>query len=225
MLFSTSYLIHMLLKGVDFMKQAWILRPYPDNIKRLAEFRRDSLVGIGWPALGDLSGKTKEELKALISGEPYRLTGNRLGSSYATADIFVNRMQKGDLLLVPDGEDIFFAEVTGDYTFSAALCSEGYPHQRKVKWLKNVSRSDLSMALRSSLKAHQTAADVSRHYEEIEALAFGKEGPALGVQKTIPVSYPLRRDFTVRFEVPENLTKGEAKRLASFFEGLYFEEE
>ena len=62
-------------------------------------------------------------------------------------------MQKGDLLLVPDGEDIFFAEVTGDYTFSAALCSEGYPHQRKVKWLKNVSRSDLSMALRSSLKA------------------------------------------------------------------------
>ena len=110
------------------MKQAWILRPYPDNIKRLAEFRRDSLVGIGWPALGDLSGKTKEELKALISGEPYRLTGNRLGSSYATADIFVNRMQKGDLLLVPDGEDIFFAEVTGDYTFSAALCSEGYPH-------------------------------------------------------------------------------------------------
>ena len=79
--------------------------------------------------------------------------------------------------------------------------------------------------LRSSLKAHQTAADVSRHYEEIEALAFGKESPALGVQKTIPVSYPLRRDFTVRFEVPENLTKGEAKRLASFFEGLYFEEE
>ncbi|MEF2794434.1 MAG: hypothetical protein U0N62_03055 [Hydrogeniiclostridium sp.] len=201
------------------------MRPYPDNIKRLAEFRRDSLVGIGWPSLGDLSGKTKEELKVLISGEPYRLTGNRLGSSYATADIFVNRMQKGDLLLVPDGEDIFFAEVTGDYTFSAALCSEGYPHQRKVKWLKNVSRSDLSMALRSSLKAHQTAADVSRHYEEIEALAFGKESPALGVQKTIPVSYPLRRDFTVRFEVPENLTKGEAKRLASFFEGLYFEEE
>ena len=145
--------------------------------------------------------------------------------SYFVGETTTTAIQKGDLLLVPDGEDIFFAEVTGDYTFSAALCSEGYPHQRKVKWLKNVSRSDLSMALRSSLKAHQTAADVSRHYEEIEALAFGKEGPALGVQKTIPVSYPLRRDFTVRFEVPENLTKGEAKRLASFFEGLYFEEE
>lgn len=207
------------------MKQAWILRPYPDNVKRLAEFRRDSLVGIGWPALGDLSGKTKEELKALMSGEPYRLTGNRLGSSYATADIFVNRMQKGDLLLVPDGEDIFFAEVAGDYRFEASLCGEGYPHQRGVKWLSNVARTDLSKALRLSLKAHQTAADVSRHLEEIEALAFGKENPARSAQRTIPVSYPLRRDFTVRFEVPEDLTKGEARRLSSFFEGLYFEEE
>lgn len=207
------------------MKQAWLLRPYPDNVKRLAEFRRDSLVGIGWPELGDLSGKTKEELKALLGGEPYRLTGNRLGSAYATADIFVNRMQIGDLLLVPDGDDIFFAEVSGGYQFDAALCGEGYPHQRKVKWLRNVSRSGLSMALRSSLKAHQTAADVSRHCEEIQALAFGQENPALSAQKTVDVSYPLRRDFTVRFEVPENMTKGEAKRLASFFEGLYFEEE
>lgn len=206
------------------MNQAWMLRPYPDNVKRLAEFRQDHLVAIGWPELGNLNGRTKEELKELLGGEPYHLTGYRLGSAYATTDIFVNRMQVGDLLLIPDGEDIFFARVAGDYVFEPAQKKAGYPHQRKAEWLKSVSRRDLSKALRSSLKAHQTAADLTKRYEEIEALAFGKSNPAVNSQKTIAVSYPLRRDFTVHFEIPEDMTKSEAARLSSFFEGLYFEE-
>ena len=207
------------------MKQAWLLRPYPNNVRRLEEFRRNKLVAIGWPELGDLSGKPREEIKWLLQGEPYRLSGTRLGSSYATVDIFVNRMQKDDLLLVPDGEDIFFAQVESGYCFESAQAAAGYPHQRRVAWLQSVARSDLSMDLRMSLKAQRTSVELTKHLAEIEALARGEENPVKDAQKTIAVSYPLRRDFTVRFEVPEDLTKTEAARLSSFFAGLYFEGE
>lgn len=207
------------------MKQAWLLRPYPNNVKRLDEFRRDEVTAIGWAELGDLSGLTREEIKAKLQAGPFLLAGTRLGNSYATVDIFVNRMQKDDLLLVPDGDDIVFARVESGYFFEPGRQDDGYPHQRRVTWLRNTARSALSMDLRMSLKSQRTAADLTKHLPEIEALARGEENPAGDARKTISVSYPLRRDFSVRFEVPENLTKGEAKRLASFFEGLYFEEE
>ena len=207
------------------MKQAWLLRPHPDNVKRLEEFRRDEITAIGWAELGDLSGLTREALKAKLQAGPFLLSGTRLGNSYATVDIFVNRMQKGDLLLVPDGDDIFFARVESGYFFEPGRRGDGYPHQRHVTWLRHTASSALSMELRMSLKSQRTAADLTKHLPEIEALARGEENPAREAHKTIAVSYPLRRDFSVRFEVPENLTKAEAKRLASFFEGLYFEEE
>ena len=119
------------------MKQAWLLRPYPNNVKRLDEFRRDEVTAIGWAELGDLSGLTREEIKAKLQAGPFLLAGTRLGNSYATVDIFVNRMQKDDLLLVPDGDDIFFARVESGYFFEPGRQDDGYPHQRRVTWLRN----------------------------------------------------------------------------------------
>ena len=208
------------------MKSTWLVRPYPHEQKRLTEFKKNNIVAIGWPLIGDLSGKSREDIKTILSKNPYNLSGLKLGNTYATFDIFVNKMRKGDIVLVPDGDDIYFGEITSDYYLENSVDNDvdGYPHQRKVKWLTDTSRKELSKALRSSLKVHRTTADLSHHFEEIYALANG----AVFVQTestetdTITVIYPLRSDFSLSFEIPSDITSDEAKRLSMYLETLYF---
>lgn len=207
------------------MKHSWLLRPCPGNINRIEEFRKGDFVAIGWAALGDLQNCSREKIKQLLAAPPYSLSGHSLGTSYGTVDIFVNRMQVGDLLLIPDGADIYFAEITGDYHRHPALAALDYAHQRAVKWLQSADRSALSKPLRDSLKAQNTAADFSKHSDEIAALAAGKPYISAADQAdTIAVSYPLRKDFSVEFSIPADITKAEARRLAQYLETLYFSE-
>ena len=216
------------------MSNAWLVRPFPHDDKRLEEFKLKNVVAVGWPGIGDLSGKSREDIKSILSGPPYNLSGLKLGNAYATVDIFVNRMQVGDLVLVPDGEDIYFCEITSDYYRDKSVDyiekpidsnDYGYPHQRKVKWLSNTLRTELSKALRSSLKVHRTTADLTKHYEEIKALSQGHEYSGESTDSnTIEVTYPLRSDFSISFEIPADITKSEAKRLSLYFESLYFTE-
>lgn len=211
------------------MNHAWLVRPYPHHtdINRVKEFKEQEMVAIGWPALGNLTGKSREDIKQMLCGKPYELTGLTLGNTYPTIDNFVNRMHVGDLLLVPDGSAIYFAEVRSDYYFNEEYDNDdtGFPHQRKVKWLCSVSRADLSKKLRDSLKVHRTTADFSKHFEEINALAHGRDYQETSVETaTIEVTYPLRKDFKITFEIPADMTRDEAKRVSQYFETLYFSE-
>ena len=204
------------------MRNAWLIRPVPHGIPRVTEFKEKGIIAVGWPSIGNLKGKSREDLKHLLSLPPYSLTGLALGNAYATIDIFVNQMEVGDLLLMPNGEDIYLGEVTSDYYLDAAVDSneEGYPHQRTAKWITNTSRKDLSMELRSSLKVHRTTANLSHHIDEIEALCKGEK---LAVTTDyIEVTYPLRADFEVSFKIPKDISKDEAQRLSSYFASLYF---
>lgn len=204
------------------MRNAWLIRPVPHGIPRVTEFKEKGIIAVGWPCIGNLKGKSREDLKHLLSLPPYSLTGLALGNAYATIDIFVNQMEVGDLLLMPNGEDIYLGEVTSDYYLDAAVDSneEGYPHQRTAKWITNISRKDLSMELRSSLKVHRTTANLSHHIDEIEALCKGEK---LAVTTDyIEVTYPLRADFEVSFKIPKDISKDEAQRLSSYFASLYF---
>lgn len=209
------------------MSNAWLVRPFPHKIKRLEEFKTNNIVAVGWPGIGDLTGKSREDIKAILSGSPYNFSGLQLGNAYATVDLFVNRMQVGDFILVPDGEDIYFCEITSDYYIENSVNNDndGYPHQRKIKWLSSTLRKDLSMSLRSSLKVQRTTADLTKHYEEIKALAQGNLYLIDQNENTnIEVTYPLRSNFSVSFEIPSDLTKSEAKRLSMYFESLFFTE-
>jgi len=209
-------------------KKAWLVRPYPHQIRRLLEFKSKNIIAVGWPGIGDLTGKSREDLKHILADKPYSLEGLALGNAYATIDLFVNQMQAGDLVLVPDGDDIYFAEIQGSYYLEASVDNTtptgGYPHQRPVKWLADVSRKELSKSLRSSLKVHRTTADLSQHAAEIDALAHGKSFTPAADQASdlIQVSYPLRPDCTITFSVPADITRDEARRLSVYLSSLYF---
>lgn len=203
----------------------WLVRPIPHGTNRINEFRRLNRIGIGWPKIGDLTGLSREELKTLLNGPPYELDGLELGNAYATIDIFVNQMNVGDIVLVANGDDIYFAEITSDYQFDISFDPDGYSHQRQVRWLSATSRKELSKELRSSLKVHRTTANLSHHADEIKALAAGNPvSRAIQPTTTINVSYPLRSDFTVEFKIPADISKTEAERLSTYFRSLYFTE-
>lgn len=208
-------------------RSAWLVRPFPHNKKRLEEFKKANIIAIGWPGIGDLSHKSREGIKGILADKPYQLKGLELGNAYATIDIFVNRMAIGDLVLIPDGDDIYFAEITGDYCLNREVdnADAGYPHQRKIKWLADTSRQNLSMPLRSSLKVHRATANLSEHLNEIEALSRGEkyeEAFEKDIPQAISVSYPLRPDFMVSFQIPSDITMEEAQRLSDYLKTLYF---
>lgn len=207
------------------MKQTWLVRPVPHGTNRIEEFRAQNIIAIGWPELQDLTGFSREGLKALLAQAPYGYSGLALGNAYATIDIFVNQMHPGDLVLVANGDDIYFAEITSKYQFNDAHTDDGYPHQRTVKWLlpASISRQTLSKELRSSLKVHRTTANLSHHEKEIEALAAGKAF-AREAEKDISISYPLRPDYSVSFTIPSDISKSEAERLSIYFRSIYFTE-
>lgn len=207
------------------LENAWLVRPCPHDKKRLQEFQDKNIVAIGWPGIGNLEGKSRENLKQILSGSPYNYTGLKLGNSYATVDIFVNQIKPGSLVLVPDNDDIYFAEITSGYSFDKTVDNDndGYPHQRTVKWLNNTSRKTLSKELRSSLKARRPAANLSKHFAEIDALAHGRTYiPQPGTPGIINVSYPLRPGCNIDFKIPDDITKDEARRLSSYLASLYF---
>lgn len=210
------------------MNNAWLIRPIPHSINRLSEFLNNGIIAVGWPCIGDLTGKSREELKDILSKPPYSYKGLSLGNTYATIDIFVNQMKVDDLLLMPNGDDIYFGKISSKYYLDASVDNntDGYPHQRKAKWLTNISRKELSKELRSSLKVHRTTANLSHHFAEIDAISHNRKVPttAPASQNTIDVSYPLRPNYNVTFSLPTDITSEEAKRLSTYFASLYFKD-
>ena len=211
------------------MSNAWLVRPSPHGHNRMNGFKSGNFIAIGWPGIGDLTGKTREQIKELLSRPPYEYESLELGNAYATVDIFVNQMDIDDLVLVPDNDDIHFCMIKSDYYFDAKYDSDsaGYSHQREVEWLTSTSRNALPMDLRKSLRVHRATANLSRHYETIEAIAYGRDLPddptSSGEDSFVSVEYPLRPDVIATVTIPKDITRIESERLADFVRTLYFQ--
>lgn len=210
------------------MSKAWMLRPEPHGHNRISEFLSNNIIAIGWPFIDDLTGKSREEIKNLLAAPPYNYASLKLGNAYGTVDILVNQMEKDDLVLVPNNEDIYFCQIKSSYQYVSALDNDqdGYPHQRKVTWLAPTKRENLPMDIRSSLKAQQTATNLSKYYDVIKAIAYGKEIPLHSTANLavnyVSVDYPLRPNEKITITVPQDITKIEAERLGDFIKTIYY---
>lgn len=220
-------------------KVAWLLRPNPHGKNRMDEFKNEKIIAVGWPCIGNLHDKKKDDIKKIIdNNDKYNYSKVVLGNVASILDNFVNRMEIGDLILTPYGDNIYFGRITSDYNFDEEKDNdeEGYPHQRHVEWsVYETLRENLSMKLRLSLKNQRTISDLSKHFDEIEALSKGEkilldeELEVNGSKTSLPtnvieVKYPLRPGFEISFVLPKDLSKKESERLSLYFSTLYFEE-
>lgn len=201
----------------------WLLRPCAGDKDYSGDFIKDNIVGIGWGATGNLTGKNKEDIKKIVAHK-YSLSGVPLGSAYGIINTFVNNFQIGDMLLIPIQEKIYFAKVAGDYTYNSSQID--YPHQRNVEWFNNanpISRTTLPKELRSSLKVAKTIAKLSHHLDTIVALATGKNIPITTKEENfIEVEYPIRTNVKAKICIPKDITQLEASRFSDFVKTLYF---
>jgi restriction system protein len=133
-----------------------------------------SLVGIGWHELGDLSGVQSREDLATRMRETYpERSPAQIGSSVGQVWILVGRIQRGDLVVVPISSRSVIAvgRVTGDYQFRPDLPEE-LQHTRKVDWLATeLPRGAFAQDLLHSFGSLLTICQVKRDRAEERILS------------------------------------------------------
>ena len=140
-------------------------------------FLKKRVVALGWGALGNLSGKGKNQIKELVIRE---YPNEKAVFQWAgIIDTFVNVIKAGDYVVTYDKSSrlYYIGEVIGDYFFDDNL-SKDYPNLRIVKWNnKVISRDDLSSASKNSLGSVSTVFHLSHEAENeiIDLLRNKKE--------------------------------------------------
>lgn len=145
-------------------KNLWVIRPEPNFKNRLQAFLGGSMVAIGWPSVGNLSGGLDRRALSDRLRETYQHYQAEQKSELAVAagvlDRFVNQIHVGDIILVPNGENIYLAKVVGPYEFHEDLSNEdpetgGYPHWHRVVYLNEgkpfCQVKDLPLGVRRSV--------------------------------------------------------------------------
>ena len=149
-------------------KNLWVIRPEPNFKNRLQAFIGHGMVAIGWPAVGDLGGGLDRRALSDRLRETYSHYRAEQKSDLAVAagvlDRFVNQINEGDIILVPNGENIYLAKVVGPYEFHEELSDDnpeaGYPHWHKVVYLNDgrpfCQVKDLPLGVRRSVDCRLT---------------------------------------------------------------------
>ena len=160
------------------MKYAWIVRPYPNGLYRTKDFLLQNIVAIGWPCIGDLTGKnTRDSIKhAVLSYYSYS-SPQSLGQSAGNLYRFKEEMKADDYVLVPDGNLVYIGIINSPYKYESSVDSEveGYPHQRNVKWLhdkKAIPRKFITGRVFDSLKGQQTV--FTTYHDDIDDIVKNK---------------------------------------------------
>lgn len=122
----------------------------------------------------------KEFIPIYLEANPGK---KKIGAGLACGQLWTiaKGIQKGDILLCPDGSGAYaVGRVASDYYYAP---DQILPHRRRVEWLGvSLQRGDLSESLRNSTGSIGTVANVSTYAEEIEGLINSQglaSGPAL----------------------------------------------
>ncbi|EQF28929.1 hypothetical protein QEW_0399 [Clostridioides difficile CD160] len=207
------------------MKRAWLFRALPNNIDRMKEFKANNLIGVGWDYVEDLSGKDINDIGEILNKRNYK-SPRSMSSDKSTLDIIANRMNIGDIVVVPHVDLVYIGEISTDYRYDETKATgEGYPHQRGVNWIgEPLLRNNLTLDLRSSLKVPKTCADLTHRYKDIQIALGEVTEDKLDEKEFIIVEYPIRPDVNVKIEIPKDLKKSESVRIGEFIKTIFFDD-
>jgi predicted Mrr-cat superfamily restriction endonuclease len=148
----------------------------PDRAAEL--FAEEGVVAVGWADVGDISGKSREEIKAFLI-EEWGQSEQEAAIGAASLLRFRDEIEVGDLVFAYKGRNAvaLVGEVTGGYEFNVQNRvgdpngEIGYPNQRKVNWWthpRNFDRSFLpeDLSVRVALPGTIHIFDVDEYYIE-----------------------------------------------------------
>lgn len=146
-----------------------------------------NFIGADYGITEDLTGKLPEAwrdfnarfIPVYLANRP---TKTKIAAGLACGMLWTiaKGLQKGDIVLCPDGEGRYrVGEVTGDYFYAPG---QVLPHRRPVAWLSGaIARSAMSEGLQNSTGSTGTVCNISRagYADEVERLLKGIQGPTL----------------------------------------------
>lgn len=118
----------------------------------------NSVLGIGWEDLGDLSEiKTRNKLKKLYRNAYPDASTGRMRNHVGQILSFINKAKKGDTVVVPlKSRKIVIGEIKSDYEFRDDLGLD-MQHTRRVEWKKtDIPRRSFDQDLLYSFGAYMT---------------------------------------------------------------------
>ena len=181
-------------------KQMWMVRA--DSGGRLAfDFKEKGIVAIGWHEAGDLTKLPDREAIVQRVAEAYpdqsKMQAVSGGSQLYR---FLRDIKIGDRIIAYDNpRRVYMAGKVTSESFYDPTTFEDFPNVRKVEWLGEVSRDDLSTSTRNSLGAIQTLFALSAEgIGEIEALLRGKRPGSPAQSETPLAESDLLRDVQSR---------------------------
>ena len=130
------------------MVKLFIIRAGRNSVL-LNEFLDNNLIAISFSQTGDLSGLDLDDIN-------YSMIVNYGVRKYSKiVNRFVNEISLGDYVIVYDSENRIYhlASITSDYFYSESdiLSDSEFKHFRKVEWIGEFFRDDLSTKSRRSL--------------------------------------------------------------------------
>jgi len=182
-------------------------------------FLKQKVVALGWAKMGDLSSLSadREAFKGrIVQLYPDKKPGAvpiDAGQLYR----FVHEMQVGDLIIYPSKRDrkVHIGKVEGKYIY-VPKAGEGYPHRRRVAWLKVVPRTNFSQGALYEIGSAMSFFQVKNYADEFRAVLEGKITPPSAVgDETIAL---------VAEEIEETTRDFILKRLAEELKGHPFAE-
>ena len=153
-------------------------------------FMEQTCVALGWDAFGDLSRlpANRDAFKAEYDRVYPDTKAGAIPVNAGQLYRFVHEMQPGDLVLYPSKMDklVHIGRVTSPYEYDPRG-EPGYPHRRKVTWLKQVPRTRLSQGALYEIGSAMSLFQVKNYADEWLAVLHGNQ----------PVAPPPDEDVTV----------------------------
>lgn len=160
----------------------WLLRAGRRG-RYATDFLSNDIAAIGWPAVGDLGGRDRQEIVEAVKQHYGEKGASGTGGMLYR---FANEIQPGDLVLTPDPEtrEIHAGRIAGPYEFWPVPPIESYPNIRKVEWARQFSRDDLPKRILYQLGSLLTVSQPSAQ-DQLRAFLTGAAMPADTEEDTV----------------------------------------
>jgi restriction system protein len=181
-------------------------------------FINEGCVALGWDRMENLS-KLKPDRDAfktkLAAVYPEKKPGaipNNAGQLFR----FVHEMKNGDLVAYPSkaARKIYIGRVEGSYKYQPSQ-EVGYPHVRKVKWLKNISRTQFTQGALYEIGSAMSLFQIRNYSDEFRAALEGDSASSAPLSDTTVEQ--------VAINIEENTRDFVLKQLSQDLKGLPLE--
>lgn len=146
----------------------WLVRAGRNGEQQEDALER-GIVAIGWNELSDLSGVTsREQLRNIFESTYLNATTNETSNKVGQIWAFINRIQKGGLVILPlkYRSAIAIGRVISDYQYRIDI-ADNIRHTRDVQWIQtDIPRTAFDQDILYSLGAFMTVCQIKRNNAE-----------------------------------------------------------